>query len=70
MERLRHIKVDWWQKVIVKNQVLIMRKLFHQWPWSSPSEYFYPLQHIMIMKYGKWMSRQPSLMAILKRTSI
>ena len=32
IERLRHIKPDWWQKVIVKNQVLIMRKLFHQWP--------------------------------------
>ena len=24
MERLIHIKADWWQKVIVKNQVLIM----------------------------------------------
>ena len=30
----------------------------------------YRLQHIMIMKYGKWMSRHLSLMAILKRTSI
>ena len=30
MERLRHIKPDWWQKVIIKNQVLIMRKNFHQ----------------------------------------
>ena len=39
MERLRHIKPDWWKKVIVKNKVLIM-------------------------KYGKWMSRQPFLMAI------
>ena len=25
MEMLRHIKADWWQKVIVKNHVLIMR---------------------------------------------
>ena len=32
MEKLRHIKPDWWQKVTVKNQVLIMRKLFCQWP--------------------------------------
>ena len=28
MEMLRDIKVDWWKKVIVKNRVLITRKLF------------------------------------------
>ena len=70
MERLRHIKPDLWQKVIVKNKVLIMRKHFHQRLYSSPSKYFYKLQHIMIMKYDKWVLGQRSLMAILKRTSI
>ena len=25
---LRYIKIDWWQKVIVKSQVLIMRNFF------------------------------------------
>ena len=29
MERLRHIKPDWWEKVIVKDKVLIMKKHFH-----------------------------------------
>ena len=28
MEKLRHKKLDWRQNAIVKNQVLIMRKLF------------------------------------------
>ena len=50
-------KQGWWQKVILKLKALIMMKPMHQWQGLRLSGYSWHLQHTLILKYIKWMSR-------------
>ena len=51
--------LDCWSKDLLKKKELIMRKYFHQLLFLSLFEFSCPLRHILIMKFGKWISRLP-----------
>ncbi|KAA0051731.1 gag/pol protein [Cucumis melo var. makuwa] len=56
--KYRLSRLDLWQRVIPKEKEWTMKQHSLLLPYLNPLEYSYPLPPFMMMKFGRWMSRQ------------
>ena len=70
MGRCKPSRHDQWRRVIPRKKYLITKRPSRMLLRSNLLGFSYLLLLIWIMKYGKWMSRQCSLMEVLMRPFI